>query len=97
MEYSSIRKNGVIGILQDNGQSLHASEWWSGEGLDFLFEGSSKRKNQNISLHMDELENLIALAHAMGFVDLDAVKEKSAAIEDQFVRDHPDKKHFEVF
>lgn len=86
MDYSSIRKNGTIGIIQDEDMSIHASEWWSGEGLDILITNKGE-KDRRISLHMNEIENLIALILVMGFAEDEYIKEKIKIIEEQIERD----------
>ena len=86
MDYSSVRKNGVIGIIQDGNFSIHASEWWSGEGLDILITNKGE-KDRHFSLHSDEIENLIALIFVMGFAEDEFIKEKIEIIEEQIKRD----------
>jgi len=75
-----IRFDSITGFLEDNTGlspvSLHFSEWWNGEGLDFIFSSSDKSEKQ-ISLHLNEIKNLAIAALAAGYLDLEEVKEGS--------------------
>lgn len=67
----NIRKNSMTGIMETEGLSnvsLHFSEWWNGEGMDFTFDA-----NKRITLHVDEIHVLVVSALAAGYIDMDAV------------------------
>ena len=69
----NIRRNSITGIVEHKGLtdvSLHFSEWWNGEGMDFTFD-----ENKSISLHGEELHALIVAAMASEYIDMDSVKE----------------------
>ncbi len=70
MDFSSLRSNCQAGVIQSNDRSVLATEWWNGEGIDFLFEDKNI-KTKRISLHLDEIAELITLAIAMEFVDIE--------------------------
>lgn len=95
MDYSSVRKNGVIGIIRDGDFSIHASEWWSGEGLDILITNKGE-KDRRFSLRSDEIENLIALIFAMGFAEDEIIKETIQIIEEQIKRESTRKNFREI-
>lgn len=66
----NIRKNSITGLIETDNLtkvSLHFSEWWNGEGLDFDFG------DKRIALHSDELHAMFLAAYASGFVDLESV------------------------
>ena len=74
MDFSSLRSNCVAGVIQTGDRSVHATEWWNGEGVDFLFETETKNQNnttKRIELHLDEIAELVTLAIAMEFVDIE--------------------------
>jgi hypothetical protein len=83
--YSNFRKNALAGIIENDGFSIHASEWWNGEGLDFSIDvkGSPPK---TISLHIEELESLVILAAAMKFIDFDYVKYESDGVIEETQR-----------
>lgn len=84
MSYSDIRRTGVVGIIErsdlDDTSSLHFSEWWNAEGLDFHFDQGTKREAR-ISLSVNQLEMLATAALAAGFLDLDAVEEQAEELK----------------
>jgi hypothetical protein len=77
--YSNFRKNALVGIIEKDDFSIHVSEWWNGEGLDFSIDvkGSPPKI---ISLHSEELESLVILAAAMKFIDFDYIKYESDGV-----------------
>jgi len=87
----NLRKNTISGIYEsDYGLSpvsLHFTEWWNGEGMDFTFD-----EKKPISLHMEEIHAMMVSALVIGLVDIGRVmedvaemkretKERNAAIE----------------
>ena len=46
-------------------QSATATEWWNGEGIDFHFDDKPV-----LSLHMDELAQIVIASSAFGMIDL---------------------------
>lgn len=79
MPYCNMRKDALVGIIEYlpsdtsmKNRSLHFSEWWNGEGLDFEFENSNKR----ISLDLHEMEALVTSIIACGMVDMEEVEKK---------------------
>jgi hypothetical protein len=86
----NFRNDSITGIYESEGLSrisLHFSEWWNGEGMDFTFDEKSP-----ISLHSEELHALMVSALVVGMVDIGRVmedvsemkretKERKAAIE----------------
>lgn len=66
----NLRKNSITGLIETDNLtkvSLHFSEWWNGEGLDFDFG------DKRIALHSDELHAMFVSAAASGFVDWESV------------------------
>ena len=80
MSYSNIRRNAIVGIIEDTDlsdeTSLHFSEWWNGEGFDFHFDQGTKRESR-IALTCTQIRMLATAAHAAGYLDLDEIEEKS--------------------
>jgi hypothetical protein len=86
----NFRNDSITGIYESEGLSrvsLHFSEWWNGEGMDFTFDEKSP-----ISLHSEELRALMVSAIVTGMVDIGMVmedvsemkretKERNASIE----------------
>ena len=74
---TDIRRNSVVGIIEDQDDfppySIHFSEWWNGEGLDFTLTDES-----TVRLHDTELSAIVTVAIATGFVDIDACIRKAA-------------------
>jgi hypothetical protein len=82
---SNIRRDSISGLIEDNDSitkvSLTFNEWWNGEGLDFtFFKANNGEVEKQISLHSDEIKNIMVAALASGFLDLDEVKELSDKI-----------------
>lgn len=73
-----IRFDSITGLLEDNEGlvpiSLHFSEWWNGEGLDFTFY-EPDQSEKKVSFHMNEIKNLAIAALAAGYIDLNEIKE----------------------
>ena len=66
----NLRKNSITGLIETDNLtkvSLHFSEWWNGEGLDFDFG------DKRIALHSDELHAMFVAAAASDFVDWESV------------------------
>jgi len=78
----NLRNNSITGIYESNDGlsdvSIHFSEWWNGEGMDFTFN-----EKKNVSLHIDELHGMFACAVASGMVDLEEVIRESAELKDR--------------
>jgi hypothetical protein len=67
----NIRRNSITGIVEHKGLtdvSLHFSEWWNGEGVDFTFD-----EEKYIHLHLDEIHALFVAMVATEMVDMDEV------------------------
>lgn len=83
MSLSNIRKNAIVGIIEESGlaedHSLHFSEWWNGEGLDLHFDQETRREAR-ISLSITQLKMLAVAAHAAGFLDLDEVVDNATEL-----------------
>lgn len=82
---NSIRKNAICGIIEEKGIipiSLHFSEWWNGEGLDFEFNDEKR-----IHLHSEEIQALLVAALLTGMVDIEDAKSRAHQIE----KDHREK------
>ena len=78
---NNMRKNGYVGVLEaeslsGENVSVHFSEWWNGEGLDFTIEYGN-RKTGVITLSSDEMHLMVTAMVATGMVDL--VEIESAA------------------
>ena len=73
-----LRNNGFVGIYEDkdslNPVSLHFSEWWSGEGADFSFDGKA------ISLNVEEVKALTVTACLMNMIDVDDIIQEVSEI-----------------
>ena len=76
----NLRKNSITGIYESNDGlsdvSIHFSEWWNGEGMDFTFN-----EKRHTSLHIEELHGLIVCAIASGMVDIGDVMADSAQMK----------------
>lgn len=79
---SNIRRNGIVGMFDYKegltDVSLHFSEWWNGEGMDFDFNDQKK-----FALHLDELHSLAVAAVATGMIDIDDVKKDADALNEE--------------
>jgi len=62
---NTMRINGQVGMIEDP-TTLHFSEWWNGEGIDFTF---GDNEDKHISLHQTELESLFIATIASGYLD----------------------------
>lgn len=70
----NIRRNSITGIIESEGLtevSLHFTEWWNGEGMDFTFD-----EKKVISLHSEELKALMVAALAAEMVDIGSIMEE---------------------
>ena len=82
----NIRKDSTVGIIEKDdifGKfSLHFSEWWNGEGMDFTFD-----EDKRISLHIEEIHTLVVSAIATGMIDMESVEEDvQSLLKDSEVR-----------
>lgn len=68
-------------IAFDAGSAV-AHEWWNGEGVDFSI-CDSKGNEKFISLHMDEISVIVAVAKKFGFYDKGFVKELSGLLNEK--------------
>lgn len=79
---TDIRRTSITGIFEGEDDfppvSVHFSEWWNGEGLDFTLTDDSI-----VRLHDAELSALVTIAIATGFVDIDACIQKAADMNKQ--------------
>lgn len=76
-DFFSLRSNGMVGVISREDFSIHASEWWNGEGIDFDIDSNKSEPQKRIHLHVNEINDLCILALAMEFIDLDEVTEKA--------------------
>lgn len=70
----NIRRNSITGIIESQGLtevSLHFSEWWNGEGMDFTIDDK-----KTISLHSEELHAIILAGLAAEMVDFDLLMDE---------------------
>ena len=70
----NIRRNSITGIIESQGLtevSLHFSEWWNGEGMDFNFDDK-----KFMSLHSEELSAIMVAALAAEMVDIGSIMEE---------------------
>ena len=71
----NFRNNSITGIYESEQGlakvSLHFTEWWNGEGMDFTFDDKTP-----ITLHCDEIRGLIVSALATGMVDVESILEE---------------------
>jgi hypothetical protein len=77
---NNIRRNSISGLYESSDGlmdlvSLHFTEWWNGEGMDFTFYDKSKEKR--FDLHADEIRALAIVAVASGFLELKEVQEQA--------------------
>lgn len=74
---NNFRENGIVGVLEfeDNivPVTLHFSEWWNGEGIDYNF---INERGKFVSLHMDEIESLVVAAKLTGLISFKTIKKK---------------------
>lgn len=72
-------RNGFIGIYEVDGldeqSSIHFNEWWNGEGMDFHIQSS--KKDERVSLTLDELRAIAVIAHAVGMIELDGIEQEA--------------------
>ena len=76
---NNLRKNSITGIIESQGiteTSLHFSEWWNGEGMDFTFD-----ENKRINLHIDEIHSLMVAVVASEMIDIGSVMEDVANLK----------------
>lgn len=86
--FHGIRDDTISGVYEDFDKDrndtqnviLHFSEWWNGEGFDFVFESSNR---QQISLNWNEIHALIVSMKACGFVDFERVEQEAVLMEDR--------------
>lgn len=69
---SDFRKNGIVGIIEQDSVQLHFSEWWNGEGADFTFTRS--KKDKIYSFHLDELHAIMVASKLMDMIDFDEIQ-----------------------
>lgn len=70
----NIRRNSITGIIESEGLtnvSLHFSEWWNGEGMDFNFDDK-----KFMSLHSEELSAIMVAALAAEMVDIGSIMDE---------------------
>ena len=75
----NIRRNSITGIIESEGLtkvSLHFSEWWNGEGMDFNFDDK-----KFVSLHSEELKAMMVAALAAEMIDMGSVMEEVVEIK----------------
>lgn len=75
----NIRRNSITGIIESEGLtkvSLHFSEWWNGEGMEFTFD-----EKPPISLHSEELRALMTAALAAEMIDIGSILEEVVEIK----------------
>ena len=75
----NIRRNSITGIIESEGLtnvSLHFSEWWNGEGMDFNFDDK-----KFVSLHSEELSAIMVAALAAEMIDMGSVMEEVVEIK----------------
>lgn len=79
MNLSNIRKNGMVGIIEDSNldykNTLHFSEWWNGEGFEISFND-----DKNMSLHLSQLRMLVIMLLATDYIDIEECKEAAQAL-----------------
>ena len=82
----NIRKDSISGVIDNIGASqtsIHFSEWWGKEGMDFVIYSPIGDETTNLSLTRDELSALVSAAIASGYVDGDsAVAEAKEIIKE---------------
>jgi len=82
----NIRKDSISGVIDNIGRSqtsIHFSEWWGKEGMDFVIYSPIGDETTNLSLTRDELSALVSAALASGYVDGEsAVAEAKQIIEE---------------
>lgn len=74
-EFKNMRRTAQSAIihwkgLEDKVCYLHASEWWSGGGIDFDIDSITERR---ISLDFDDMRALVVVMNAMGYLDMDEI------------------------
>lgn len=79
-KYFNMRSNTVSGFLEMEPMSMHFSEWWSGDGVDFTFYKNDKEV-KTISLGMDEMVAMFGAAMAMEMIDMDEVIQIASKLE----------------
>ena len=71
----NIRKDSISGMIDNIGTtqtSIHFSEWWGKEGMDFVIYTPMEDDSKTLSLTRDELSALVSAAIASGYVDGEA-------------------------
>ena len=81
-----VRRKGIVGLVESKGlvkSSIHFSEWWNGEGMDFVVDSDNKEPEVRISLHSEELTVMMAIAIKTGYVEIDEVNKLVEEIRDK--------------
>ena len=78
-----VRNRARVGIVETDitvKSSIHFSEWWNGEGMDFTIEHDNDSLDTKLSLHSEELTVLAAIGLRTGMIDLKDLKKLSKEI-----------------
>jgi hypothetical protein len=78
-----VRNNSFSGIFHNNiiESTMHFSESWSAEGVDFIIH--SDGKEQRVYLTGYEMLNIAAVGLATDFFDVDLLMDVAKRLEDQ--------------
>lgn len=82
-KFANVRKTGTVGIIEDSSLhgpvSVHFSEWWNGEGMDYTIEHNKETKK--FDLHLDEMRLLVTAAIVGGQIDIEECVREAANVE----------------
>ena len=87
-EFKSMRRNSQTAVVEwtdlaDKRVTIHAAEWWNGEGIDFEFITQGEQ-SKRISLHMDDLHAITGIALAFGMLDLEEAVDTSSQLKTSY-------------
>lgn len=75
---NDIRRTAAVGIIETEGLdstvTVHFSEWWNGEGMDFTLHRSNN-EIVHFGVHLDEIHAIATAAAAVGMIETDRVQE----------------------
>lgn len=85
------RKNGRVGVIENEDINLHFAEWWNGEGVDITFSKGNKgslterMSDRHMPLSMHDLTGIVTVAMYMGMIDMEEIEDNVRRLEDSVV------------
>ena len=81
LNYFNLRRNTTTGCIERNDSSCVFSEWWNGEGIDFVFNDKTR-----VELHADQLHAIVVGSVLMGMIDQEEVGEDVKKLKESWVK-----------